>query len=342
MIVKFAVFENPFQSISSIPPGNSVKMPFYSTENLFMDRIQGISLFIRVVETGSFSKAAEDLGVTQPTATKFVASMEKRLGVLLLHRSTRGVTTTEIGKIYYEKCKLIAQEIEEADDLASLLQSKVRGKLTISSSVAFGRRVLTPTILEFMSHHPELEINLNMDDRYINLIEQGVDLAIRMRRLPDSSLGSRFLGMNPWVTVASPAYLKEFAAPKQPEDIRKHRAIIYSTVQGDHRWSFSKDQNQSEVIEVNGPFTSNNLSSVLSAARAGMGIAVLPSYVAYQSIKDKVLKPVMEDWLLPAQEIHAVYSSPKHVPIKVSQCIDWLQTQFKGEWWKGLPTGKSE
>ena len=307
-----------------------------------MDRVQGISLFIRVVETGSFSKAATDLGITQPTATKFVASMEKRLGILLLHRSTRGVTPTEIGKLYYEKCKVIAREIEEADDLASLFQSKVRGKLTISSSIAFGRRVLTPTILEFMSLHPELEVNLNMDDRYINLVEQGIDLAIRMRRLPDSSLGSRLLGMNPWVLVATPAYLKSNPAPQNPEDIKKHQALIYSTAQGDHRWSFTNDQNQTEVIEVSGPFASNNLSSILSAARSGMGLAVLPWYVAHQSVKDEILQPLMEEWSLPAQEIHAVFSSPKHVPTKVSQCIDFLQTQFKGDWWKDMPTGKVE
>ncbi len=307
-----------------------------------MDRVQGISLFIRVIETGSFSKAAEDLGITQPTATKFVAAMEKRLGTLLLHRSTRGVTPTEIGRLYYEKCKTIAREIEEADDLASLMQSKVRGRLTISSSVAFGRRVLTPSILEFMSQHPELEVNLNMDDRYINLVEQGVDLAIRMRRLPDSSLGSRFLGTNPWTLVATPQYLREHSAPKVPEDIQQHQALIYSTVQADHRWNFTDNSGHTESIEVKGPFTSNNLSSLLSAARAGMGLAALPCYVAHQSIKDGVLQPILEDWLLPSQEIHAVFSSPKHVPTKVSRCIDWLQGQFKGEWWKGLPTGKSE
>ena len=307
-----------------------------------MDRVQGISLFIRVVETGSFSKAAEDLGITQPTATKFVASMEKHLGTLLLHRSTRGVTPTEIGKIYYEKCKNIAREIEEADDLASLMQSKVRGKLTISASVAFGRRVLMPSILEFMSHHPELEVNLNMDDRYINLIEQGVDLAIRMRRLPDSSLGSRFLGLNPWVLVANPDYLSHHPAPIRPADIRKHQALIYTTAQGDQRWSFSNSQKDTEIVEVKGPFTSNNLSSILAAARNGMGIAVLPWYVAYQSVKDKVLEPLMQDWTLPSQEIHAVYSSPKHVPTKVRHCIDWLQGQFSGQWWSENITGKSE
>lgn len=307
-----------------------------------MDRVQGIFLFVRIVETGSFSKAAEDLGITQPTATKFVASLEKRLGTLLLHRSTRGVTATEIGKLYYEKCKLISQEIEEADDLASLMQSKVRGRLTISSSVAFGRRVLTPSILEFMSHHPELEVDLSMDDRYINLVEQGVDLAIRMRNLPDSSLGSRFIGMNPWILVATPQYLEKHSTPKTPEDIQKHLALIYSTVQGDHRWNFTDKSGHSESIQVKGPFMSNNLSSILSAAREGMGLAALPCYVAHQSVKDGVLTPILEEWALPSQEIHAVFSSPKHVPTKVRLCIDWLQGQFKGEWWKGLPAGKSE
>lgn len=339
---KFGHFEKTNKSICSIPWWNSVKRDLFKLLNTVMDRVQGIFLYVRIIETGSFSKAAEGLGITQPTVTKFVASLEKRLGTLLLHRSTRGVSPTEIGKLYYEKCKLIAQEIEEADDLASLMQSKVRGKLTISSSVAFGRRVLTPSILQFMSHHPELEVDLSTDDRYINLVEQGVDLAIRMRNLPDSSLGSRFIGTNPWVLVANPDYLRKYPAPKVPEDIKHHRALIYTTAQGDHRWSFTNPHNQTKVIEVKGPFISNNLSSILAAAREGMGLAALPCYVAHQSIQDQMLQPVMADWLLPSQEIHAVFSSPKHVPTKVIKCIDWLQGQFKGEWWKDISPKRVE
>ena len=148
-----------------------------------MDRITGMQLFVRVVETGSFSKASGDLGITQPTATRHIAALEQRLGARLLHRSTRGVTATEVGALYYDKCKAIQRELEEADNLAALLQSKVGGVLRISTSVAFGRRVVTPLALAFMRSHPEISIDLGFDDRYVNLVEQGVDVALRMGRL---------------------------------------------------------------------------------------------------------------------------------------------------------------
>ena len=172
-----------------------------------MDRITGVQLFVRIVETGSFSKASADLGVTQPTATKHVAAVEARLGARLLNRNTRGVSATEIGTLYYEKCKTIQRELEEADTLASLLASQVGGQLRVSTSVSFGRRVLTPLVLAFMRDHPDITIDLSFDDRYVNLVEQGVDVAVRMGRLADSSLGARYLGLNPWVLVAAPAYL---------------------------------------------------------------------------------------------------------------------------------------
>jgi len=298
-----------------------------------MDRIQGISLFIRVVETGSFSKAASSLGITQPTATKHVAALEKRLGSLLLHRSTRGVTPTEIGKIYYEKCKTIVLELEDAENIAGLLQSEVQGKLMISSSVAFGRRVLTPFVLQFMGQHPQLQVSLNLDDRYINLVEEGVDLAIRMGRLSDSSLGARFLGLNPWVIVATPEYLEKNGTPSIPSDLTKHIALIYSSVQGDHRWQFTGRDGSNKSIQVSGPLYSNNLSTLLAATRNHLGISALPWYVAYSSVQSRHLKPLLADWSLPAQEIHAVFSSPRLVPTKVSILIDWLAGQFRGNWW---------
>ena len=169
-----------------------------------MDRIQAVRLFIRVVDLGSFSKAAADLRIGQPSATKRVAQLEKRLGSRLLHRSTHGVTPTEIGAIYYEKCKLIAHHVEEADTLAALLQSQVQGALRIGASVGFGRQVLVPLVIEFMRQHPKLQVDLAFEDRYVNLVEHGIDLAIRMGPLADSTLGARYLGQNPWMVVASP------------------------------------------------------------------------------------------------------------------------------------------
>lgn len=298
-----------------------------------MDTVAGLQLFIRVVETGSFSKASTDLGITQPTATKHVAALEKRLGARLFHRSTRGVTPTEVGALYYEKCKVIARELEEADSLAALMQSRVQGTLRISTSVAFGRRVLTPLVLRFMQQHPELQVDLSFEDRYVNLVEQGIDLALRMGRLADSTLGARWLGQNPWVLVGAKAYLAAHGTPRAPAELAQHRALVYSTVQGDDRWAFTGPDGRTQAVPVRGPLRSNNLSALLAATRDGMGLAILPWYVAHDSVKSGAVKPLLERWTLPAQEIHAVYPSPRHVPTKVSGFVDWLQGQFDGDWW---------
>ena len=301
-----------------------------------MDRITAVQLFLRVVETGSFSKAAAELGITQPTATKAVAATEQRLGARLLHRSTRGVSPTEVGALYYEKCKLIARELDEADNLATLLQSQVGGTLRVSTSVAFGRRVLVPLVLRYMRAHPEVLVDLAFDDRYVNLVEQGVDLAVRMGRLADSTLGARYLGSNPWLMVAAPAYLAARGAPQSAADLARHDCLVYSSVQGDDRWNLLPPGfgHEETSVPVKGPLRSNNLSAVLAAARAGFGLAILPWYVARESLADGSVVPVLADHGLPAQEMHAVFPSPKYVPSKVTSFIVFLQESLAGDWWQ--------
>ncbi len=301
-----------------------------------MDRIQAVRLFIRVVDMGSFSKAAADMGVGQPAATKMVALLEKKLGSRLLHRSTHGVTPTEIGALYYEKCKLIAHHVEEAETVAALMQSQVQGGLRITTSVAFGRRVLGPMVMRFMQMHPKLQVELNFEDRVVSLVEQGMDVAIRMGPLMDSTLGARFLGTNPWVVVASPDYLPKAGALTAPSDLAHHQALIYSTVQSDARWNFTGARGEVEIIAVTGPFRSNNLSALVMAARDGLGVAALPRYVAHDSLASGALVQVLADWGLPSQEIHAVYPSPSLVPAKVSGFVAWLQGQFGEDWWAEL------
>ncbi len=298
-----------------------------------MDQINAIKVFIRVVETSSFSKAANELGITQPTATKAVFSTEHRLGVRLLHRSTRGVTLTEVGSLYYEKCKAIEQAIDEAENQATQVQRGVGGLLRISTSVAFGRRVLVPLVLTYMRENPAVKIDISFEDRYVDLVEQGIDLAIRMGQMSDSSLGARYLGFNPWVMVASLDYLKQHPEPHCVEALARHSCIVYSSVQGDDRWRLSAPGGESISVPVKGPLRSNNLSTVLAATCEGMGLAILPWYVARESINDGDIKPVMTDHSLPTQEMHAVFPSPKLVPQKVSSFIVHLQHRLGGDWW---------
>ena len=306
-----------------------------------MDKLGAMQTFIRVVELGSFSKAATDLGVGQPSVTKQIAQLEKHLGSRLLHRTTQGVSVTEVGALYAEHCRRIAHEVEEADHVALQAQSQMQGQLRISTSVAFGRRVLAPLLIEFIREHPQLQIDLSCEDRHVNLLEQGVDVAIRMGRLADSTLGSRYLGSNPWVLVGSGSYLKARGTPRTPDELRSHSALIYSTVQGDARWTFTRPQRSGDVqrreVVVHGPLRSNNLSALLTAARGGLGLAVLPLYVAHDSIRSGSVQVLLKDWLLPSQEMHAVYPSPRLVPTKVQLFVSWLQGQFGEAWWTRAP-----
>ena len=168
----------------------------------------------------------------------------------------------------------------------------------------------------------------------MNMVEQGVDLAVRMGRLADSTLGARWLGRNPWLMVAAPAYLKAHGTPKQPADLAQHAGLIYSTVQGDDRWMLTGADGAEQVVPVRGPLRSNNLSAVLAAAREGLGVAILPCYVARESVADGTVRPIMERFSLPTQEIHAVFPSPKLVPGKVSAFIEHLRAALEGAWWE--------
>ena len=302
-----------------------------------MDRLQAMHMFVRVVETGSFSKAAREFATTQPTVTKQVAATEARLKVRLLNRNTRGVSLTETGALYYEKCKSIVHEAEEADNIVRLRQSQAQGLLRVGTSVAFGRRVIVPLVLDFMAQHPQVKVDLSFEDRYTDLVAQGIDVALRMGKLADSTLGARFLGTNPWVMVASAPYLKQHGTPKRPADLTGHNALVYSSVQGDDVWRLAGPKGEPVTVQVTGRFRSNNLSAVLAAARSGLGIAALPRYVAGDSLVAGHVVEVLKDHALPEQEIHAVFPSPKLVPGKVQAFVAYLQGWFGPRWWETLP-----
>ncbi|HEY8050656.1 MAG TPA: LysR family transcriptional regulator [Ramlibacter sp.] len=299
-----------------------------------MDRLQAMEVFVRVVETGSFSAAARDFDITQSTATKQVALLESRLQARLLNRNTRGASLTEAGTLFYDKCKTILREAGEADDIVRLQQDRAQGLLRIGSSVAFGRRVIVPLALEFMRGHPNVQVDLSFEDRYTDLVAQGIDVAVRLGKLADSNLGARYLGSNPWVLVASGAYLGSAGTPKSAGDLSSHSALIYSSVQGGDVWRVRSPQGGIDTVQVRGKLRSNNLSAVLAAARAGLGIAALPWYVAADSIASGSVTEVLAGHALPEQEIHAVYPSPRLVPAKVQAFIAFAGDRFGGRWWE--------
>ncbi len=302
-----------------------------------MDRLQAMQVFVRVVETGSFSRAAREFSVTQPTVTKMVAAIEERLKVRLLNRNTRGVSLTESGALYYEKCKIIVRESDEAENIVRLRQTQAQGLLRIGTSVAFGRRVITPLALEFMAKHPQVQLDLSFEDRYTDLVANGIDLAIRMGKLADSTLGARFLGVNPWLIVAAPKYLRKHGTPKQAMELSRHPALIYSSVLGDDVWRLTTPKGETVTVPVAGRLRSNNLSAVLAAARNGFGIAAMPHYVASDSLKSGHVVEILKGHALPEQEVHAVFPSPKLVPGKVLAFIAFLQGRLGERWWEDLP-----
>lgn len=301
-----------------------------------MDRLTGLQIFVRVVETGSFSKAAREFGVTQPTATKHVAAIEERFGVRLLNRNSRAVSLTEAGASYYEKCKAVLRQFEEAERFEEVRATELAGSLRLGTSLTFGRQVMAPLMLDFMRMHPRLRIDLDHDDRYVDLVACGIDVAIRLGALADSTLGGRYLGANPWAMIASPDYLARRGVPGSAAELAQHDSLVYTTTaQGDDLWRLRTPTGERVTATLSARLRSNNLSTLLEAARADMGIAVVPYYVASGCIAAGELQLLLPDHTLPEQEIHAIYPSPKLVPAKVTTLIAFLKQRFGAQWWLG-------
>lgn len=299
-----------------------------------MDQLTGMRVFARVAELNSFSRAAEDLEIAQSTVTKTVAWLESRLGTRLINRNTRGLTLNEAGRLYYETCRSILRQIEEAEGQVRRHDAELDGTLRISTSVAFGEAVLGPMLLPFMQANPRLRVDLTCEDSYVDLIARGIDVALRMGRLTDSSLGGRYLGANPWAMVAAPGYLARAKPLTAPEDLGGHDCIVYSSVQGDAVWQMRAADGRTHAASVRGCLRSNNLPTLLSAARSGLGVAILPRYVAERALQAGDLAECLPGYTLPDQELYAVFPSPKLVPRKVTALIRHLAPRLRGAWWQ--------
>ncbi|HSG89386.1 MAG TPA: LysR family transcriptional regulator [Pseudomonadales bacterium] len=296
-----------------------------------MDRLGQMAVFARVVETGSFSAAARQLGIAKSAASNQVRRLETSLGVRLLNRTTRRLALTEAGTRFLVRCQRIVAEADEAVREASALQAEPLGKLSITCPVDFGTDHLVPRIAAFRERYPGLRIRLSLDDQVVNLVESGFDLAIRMGTLADSSLIARRLAEAPLYLCASPAYLDRHGRPETPAELAAHEIIIFSQRRHPTRLSLSRD-GQRVSVSVQGGVESDSARGARAMAMAGMGIGVMSRFGVGWELDAGRLERVLPDWTLPPTTAWAVYPHREQVEAKVRLFVDYLVTSLEGDW----------
>ena len=299
--------------------------------------LSSIQIFSRVVETGSFSKAAAALNIGQPAVTKQIAAIETKLGLRLLNRNTRGVSVTESGARLYEKCRRILEDMKDLEDFAGTEKSRLEGVLRISASLAFGHNIISPLLLDFIETHPDIGVDLICGNPYADLISQGVDAAIRMGDLPDSTFGHSRIGTNPWAMIASPDYVARHGAPAAIDDLKTRDGLVYSSFHNTNVWNYRLPSGERRPIVVRERLRSNNLMTILDGAIAGLGIATVPLYLAVPALMSGQVVRLLESQPLHEQEINAVFPSPKFVSPKVRAFLTFARRTFDGEWWLRQP-----
>jgi DNA-binding transcriptional LysR family regulator len=293
-----------------------------------LDRVTGMQVFVRVAALGSFSAAARVLNLSQTMVTKHVAALEERLGVKLLHRSTRKLVLTEGGRTYLAACERILAEIDEAETSASLDRIEPRGTLRLNVPLTFGFRQIAPALSEFSRIYPAVSFDLGLADRYVDLMEEGWDMAIRIGRLKDSSLVARRLAACRTIVCASPAYLKERGVPQDLDDLAQHNCLGYTlpSAIGADRWAFGSDGDI--VVPIRGNLRANNGDALLAAALAGQGLIYQPTFIVSDSLREGSLVPVLTGYPTYEPAIHAVLPSGRPAPAKVRAFVAFLAERF--------------
>ena len=293
-----------------------------------MDRFGEMETFARVVESGSFSRAARDLHMTPSAVSKMIGRLEDRLGVRLLSRTTRKLSLTEEGRAFYQRVTPILAEVEEAEETISLSTAEARGVLRVNASTAFGQYQIVPLIPKMLEKYPSLQVQLTMTDSIVNLVEEGFDVSIRIGTLTDSSLIARKLGTAHRVLVAAPEYLQRRGTPKCPHDLKDHECLKLSIPTSLNKWEFNTDSGPS-TVEVSGRFEADNAIALHEAALAGIGLFRAASFVVGDDIKAGRLVPVLQEFEITGDPgIFAVWPHNRNLSAKVRAFVDTLVDAF--------------
>jgi DNA-binding transcriptional LysR family regulator len=288
-----------------------------------MDRLAAMETFVCVVETGSFSAAARRLNIGQPAVSKTIAHLEKRLAVSLLLRSTRGLTPTEAGLAFFERAKRSLEEADEADNAARGTAGGLSGHLRISAAVTFGRLHIVPQLGSFLDQHPQLNIDLMLDDRNINLVEEGIDVALRMGALTDSGLTARKIADCRRVVLGTPAYFAKYGEPNCPAELSKHLAVVYN-LGGGTTWEFAKGSEKQSVI-ISGRLRVSAAEGVREAVLADQGLTLASEWMFAPELASGAVKTVMHDWTLPDLDLWAVFPTGRMASAKARAFVEYVQ-----------------
>jgi DNA-binding transcriptional LysR family regulator len=293
-----------------------------------MDRLAAIEAFVQVAETNSFSEAARRLRTSKSVISRQVSSLEAELGARLFHRTTRSLTLTEAGQGYLGRVGRILADLEEANLAVTQLQSAPRGLLRINAPMSFGFLHLAPALPDFMARYPEVELDVSMTDRFVDLIDEGFDLAVRIAALQDSSLIARRLAPIRLAVCASPDYLKRHGTPYTPQDLHQHSCIVNSNIPSAHDWKFLGADGKPISVKVESKIAINNGDALRVAALGGLGLTILPSFIVGRDLQAGTLVSVLSDYLAQPLGLHAVYSHTRHLSPKVRAFVDFLAERF--------------
>jgi len=294
-----------------------------------MDRLTEMEAFATVVDLGGFTDAAKKMGISKSAVSKHVSSLETRLGARLLNRTTRRVSPTEIGLAYYDRARRVLNDAGEADALVTAMQSAPSGLLRVSAATDFGVNHLSPALGGFLHEFPDITVNMVLNNRYVELISEGFDLAVRIGELEDSSLRARKLADTHKMMIASPKYFEEYGRPEKIDDLNEHKLLHYSNQASGNVWKLTAPSGEKRQVRSAGWLTVNDGQSLLNAAINGLGIAFLPSFLYSDALREGLLEPAIKDLPVETHGIYAVYPPGRYTQPKVRAFIDFLVEQFK-------------
>ena len=295
-----------------------------------MGRFENIQTFIKVVDFGTISAAAERMGIAKSAVSRRISELEQHLGVQLFRRTTRQLNLTDSGKSFYERAIRILTDLEEAELAVSQQHSELAGIIKIAAPLSFGLLHLAPAFTDFMKIHPKVELDLDFNDRHIDILQEGFDLAIRVTRLADSSFIARRLASVHHMVCASPEYLKLYGTPQSPDALQHHSCLCYSNVHDSNIWHYRDMQGKSQQVKVPVTLSANNGDFLRQAATAGLGIILEPTFIIYDAINKGQLVPILADYRWPIIDAYAIYPQTRHLSQRVRALVDFLVERFAG------------